>query len=102
MLDSSCATPKQELMQVHICVLCISPFVSEDNIFSELFVDTFPQGLNTLFQCPWVFGDPRNVEWFGLKGTFKFISFQLPCHDQEQPSLDQAAQSPVQPDFEHF
>ena len=38
----------------------------------------------------------------GWKGHLKIISFQLPCHGQGHLPLDQVAQSPIQPDFDHF
>jgi len=42
------------------------------------------------------------IERFGLEGTFKAHLVQPPCHGQGHHSVDQIAQSPVQPDFEHF
>ncbi|KAK4827484.1 hypothetical protein QYF61_018784 [Mycteria americana] len=44
----------------------------------------------------------RTIEWFGLEGTLKIISFQRPCHGQGRLPLDQVAQSPIQPGLEHF
>jgi len=41
------------------------------------------------------------IEWFGLEGTLKIISFQPPCHGQGHLPVDQVAQSPVQPGLEH-
>ena len=38
------------------------------------------------------------TEWFGLEGTFKGHLVQAPCNEQGHLQLDQAAQSPVQPD----
>jgi len=39
----------------------------------------------------------RITERFGLEGTLKTISFQLPCHGQGLLPLDQVAQIPIQP-----
>jgi len=44
----------------------------------------------------------RIIEQFGLERPSKFISFQPPCHGQRHLSLDQVAQSPVQPGLEHL
>ena len=44
----------------------------------------------------------RVVERFGLEGTFKDHLVQPPCHAQGHLSVDQIAQRPVQPCFEHF
>jgi len=43
----------------------------------------------------------RIIERFGLEGTFKDHLLQTPCRGQEHLSLNQVAQSPIQPDFEH-
>jgi len=44
----------------------------------------------------------RITEWFGLEGTFKGHIVQPPCQGQGHFSLDQVAQSPIQPDLGHF
>ena len=44
----------------------------------------------------------RIMEWFGSEGTFKIIQFQSPCYRQGHFSLDQVAQSPIQPGLECF
>lgn len=41
-------------------------------------------------------------DWFGLEGTLKVISFQLPCCGQGHLPLDQAAQGPTQPGLERI
>lgn len=41
----------------------------------------------------------RNTEWFMLEGNFEV---QAPCHGQGQLSVNQAAQSPIQPYLAHF
>ena len=41
----------------------------------------------------------RIIEWFGLEGTFKGHLVQSPCSEQGHLQLDQAAQSPIQPDL---
>jgi len=41
------------------------------------------------------------IKWFGLVGTLEIIWFQPPCHEQGHLPLDQAAQSSIQPAFEH-
>jgi len=46
--------------------------------------------------------NPRITEWFLLEGTFENHPVQPPCHGHRYHSLDQVAQSPVQPDLEHF
>ena len=42
------------------------------------------------------------IEWFELEGTLKTIQLQPPCHGQGHLPLDQAAQSLIHPDLEHF
>ncbi|KAK4807192.1 hypothetical protein QYF61_024312 [Mycteria americana] len=42
------------------------------------------------------------IERFGLEGTFKDHLVQPTCHGQGHLSLDQVAQSLIQPDLEHF
>jgi len=42
------------------------------------------------------------IKWFGLEVTFKACLVQTACQGQGHLSLDQVAQSPVQPDPEHF
>lgn len=42
------------------------------------------------------------IDWFGLEGIYKENLGQPLCHGQGHLALDQVAQSPVQPDFEHF
>jgi len=37
------------------------------------------------------------TEWFGLEETFKECLLPTPCHGQGHLSLDQVAQSPIQP-----
>ena len=44
----------------------------------------------------------RIMEWFGSEGTFKIIQFQSPCYRQGHFSLDQVAQSPIQPGLERL
>ncbi|KAK4818789.1 hypothetical protein QYF61_019135 [Mycteria americana] len=44
----------------------------------------------------------RIIERFGLEGTFKDHLVQPPCHGQGHLSLDQVAQSTIQPGLEHF
>ena len=44
----------------------------------------------------------RVIERIGLEGTLKITQFQIPCHGQGYLPLDQVAQSPIQPDLEHF
>lgn len=44
----------------------------------------------------------RFIDWFVLEGAFEGHLVQSLCHGQGHLSLDQIAQSPVQPDFEHF
>jgi len=44
----------------------------------------------------------RIIEWFGLERTFKGHLAQTPCREQGHLQLEQAAQSPVQPDLESF
>ena len=44
----------------------------------------------------------RITECFGLEGTFRCHLVQPPCSEQGHLQLDQAAQSPVQPDLECF
>jgi len=44
----------------------------------------------------------RNIECFGLEGTFRGRLAQLPCSKQGHLQLDQVAQSPVQPGLECF
>ena len=41
------------------------------------------------------------IEWFGLEGTLKIISFHPPCHGQGHLPPDQVAQSPIRPGLEH-
>lgn len=36
------------------------------------------------------------IEYFGMEGTVKIISFQLPCHGQGHLPLDQVGQSTIQ------
>jgi len=43
----------------------------------------------------------RIIEWLGLEGTLKTISFQPLCHEQGHLPLDQVAQSSIQPGLEH-
>ncbi|KAJ7421664.1 hypothetical protein BTVI_17271 [Pitangus sulphuratus] len=45
--------------------------------------------------------DHRIMEWCGLEGTLKIISFQPQRRGQGHLPLDQVAQSPIQPGFEH-
>jgi len=40
------------------------------------------------------------MEWFGLEGTLKIISFQPPCYGHGPLPPAQGAQSPVQPGLE--
>lgn len=40
----------------------------------------------------------RIIEWFVFEGIFTDHLVQCPCHGQGYLSLDQVAQSPVQPD----
>jgi len=42
----------------------------------------------------------RIIEAFELEGTFNAHLVQLPCNEQGHLHLDQAAQSPIQPDLE--
>jgi len=42
------------------------------------------------------------TEWFGSEGNFKAHCVQSPCHGQKYLSLDQVAQSPIQPELEYF
>ena len=44
----------------------------------------------------------RLTKWFALEGTFEDHLIQTPCHGQRHLSLDYVAQSPIQPDLEHF
>lgn len=42
------------------------------------------------------------TEWCELEGTFKGNLVQNPCHEQGHLSLDKVAQSPIQPEPQHF
>ncbi|KAM4790430.1 uncharacterized protein ACIQIH_003598 isoform 1-T1 [Cyanocitta cristata] len=42
------------------------------------------------------------TEWFGFEGTLRIIEFQPPYHGQGHLPLHQIAQSPIQPDLQHF
>jgi len=44
----------------------------------------------------------RITEWLVSEGTFKDHLLQPPCHGQGHLSLDQVAQSSIQPNPEHF
>lgn len=44
----------------------------------------------------------RIMEWFGVEGTLKSSSSSPSAVGQVAKSLDQVAQSPVQPGLEHF
>jgi len=44
----------------------------------------------------------RIIEQFGLQGTFQGHLVQPPCNKQGHLLLDQAAQSPIQPNLECF
>jgi len=44
----------------------------------------------------------RNIECFGLEGTFRVHLAQHPCSEQGHLQLGQVAQSPVQPGLECF
>ena len=60
---------------------------------------------------PWVYihsiwfsktSNHKIIERFGLEGTYKGHLVHLPCSEQGHLSPEQVAQSPVQPDPEHF
>lgn len=42
------------------------------------------------------------MEWFGLKGTLKIITFHPTCHGQHHFPPDQVTESPIQSGFELF
>jgi len=44
----------------------------------------------------------RITERFVSERSLKITWFQSPCHSQGHLSADQVAQSPIQPDLEHF
>ena len=46
------------------------------------------------------------MEWLGLEGTLRIITFQPPCHRQScqllDQVLDQIAQGPIEPCLKHL
>lgn len=60
-----------------------------------------------MFDCSQAFAigwseNHRLIEWLGLKGTFESQLIQHPCNEQGRLQLDEAPQSHVWPDLEHW
>ena len=72
-------------------------------LFPTLISPTFLSVFRTIaaYWAQWL-QNHRIREWFGLEATFKNLLVHPHCHGQGHLSLDQVAQSPVQPDLEHF